>query len=127
MERFDFKSASVAVAAGLEVLTGAMLFAAPSLVAKLLFGSEMNASGDALGRIAGLVMLCLAADCFPRAKGAPPFLPLLALSLFAAVFLVFVGIHGATVGVLLWAAAAAHLIIAVLLARAWVEHRHAAK
>jgi hypothetical protein len=35
----------VAAAAGLEVVTGAGLIVAPSLLARLLFGSEMNASG----------------------------------------------------------------------------------
>ena len=107
-------------------MTGAALFAAPSLVARLLFGSDMNASGDAIGRIAGLVLLCLAVGCFPRASAAPPLAPLLALSLLAAIFLIIVGIQGVTVGVLLWPAAAAHLILAILVARAFMETRRAA-
>jgi hypothetical protein len=60
MAGLDSKSAPAAAAAGLEVLTGATLFLAPSFAARLLFGSDLNASGDAVGRIAGLVMLCLA-------------------------------------------------------------------
>ncbi len=36
-----------AAAAGLEVVTGAGLVVAPSLLARLLFGSEMNASSAA--------------------------------------------------------------------------------
>jgi hypothetical protein len=56
-----------AATAGLEVMTGAGLVVAPSLLARLLFGSEMNASGDLVGRISGLVMLCLALGCWPRA------------------------------------------------------------
>ena len=51
-----------AAAAGLEVVTGAGLVVAPSLLARLLFGSEMNL----VGRISGLVMLCLAVGCWPR-------------------------------------------------------------
>jgi hypothetical protein len=35
-----------AAAAGLEVVTGAGLVIVPSLLARLLFGSEMNAAGD---------------------------------------------------------------------------------
>ena len=50
----------IAAAAGLEVVTGAGLVVAPSLLAGLLFGSEMNAAGDLVARISGLVMLCLA-------------------------------------------------------------------
>ena len=48
-----------AAAAGLEVVTAAGLVVAPSLLARLLFGSEMNASGGLVGRISGLVMLHL--------------------------------------------------------------------
>ena len=113
-------------AAGLEMLTGAGLIAAPSFMARLLFGSEMGASGDAVGRISGLVMLCLAAGCWPRDSQQlrPQALaPLLALSLLATAYLIVVGLSGATVGVLLWPAAALHLILAILLVRAWAGAR----
>lgn len=118
MIEFDSKSAPAAAAAGLEILTGAALLVAPSLVARLLFGSGMNAGGDALGRIAGLVMLCLAVGCLPRASSPPPLVSLFALSLVAAIFLAVAGMQGVTVGVLLWPAAAVHLILAIFLARA---------
>jgi hypothetical protein len=110
-------------AAGLEVVTGVGLVAAPSLLAKLLFGSEVNASGDLAGRISGLVILCLALGCWPRAsvgEDRQALAPLIALSLLAAVYLIYVGMLGANVGVLLWPAAATHLILAILLARAWM-------
>ena len=111
----------VAAAAGLEVVTGAGLVVAPSLLARLLFGSEMNASGDLVGRISGLVMLCLALGCWPRAfegEDRQALAPLIALSLLATVYLIYVGMGGVNVGVLLWPAAATHLILAILLARA---------
>jgi hypothetical protein len=116
----------VAAATGLEVATGAGLVVVPSLLARLLFGSEMNASGELVGRISGLVMLCLALGCWPRAfKGEDrqTLAPLLALSVLAALFLIYVGIRGVHVGVLLWPAAAAHLILAILLARTWMGPR----
>ncbi len=118
----------IAAAAGLEVVTGAGLIIAPSLLARLLFGSEMNAAGDLVARISGLVMLCFALGCWPRAfKGEDrqTLTPLLALSLLAAVFLIYVGIRGMNVGALLWPAAAAHLILAILLARTWMRRRAA--
>ncbi len=118
----------VAAAAGLELLTGVGLVVAPSLLARLLFGSEMNASGDLVARISGLVMLCLALGCWPRAfegEDRQAVVPLLALSVLATVFLIYVGMGGVNVGVLLWPAAAAHLILAVLLARAWMSPRAA--
>ena len=118
----------IAAAAGLEIVTGVGLVVAPSLLARLLFGSEMNATGDLVGRIAGLVMVCLALGCWPRTfKGEDrqTLGPLFALSLLATVFLIYVGIGGVNVGVLLWPAAAAHLILAILLARSWMSRRAA--
>ncbi len=119
---------AAAAAAGLEVVTGAGLVVAPSLLARLLFGSEMNASGDLVGRISGLVILCLALGCWPRAferDNRQELAPLLALSLLATIYLIYVGMGGVNVGVLLWPAAAAHLILAILLARAWMSRRAA--
>ena len=118
----------VAAAAGLEVVTGAGLVVAPSLLARLLFGSEMNASGDLVGRISGLVMLCLALGCWPRAfegEDRQALAPLIVLSLLATIYLIYVGMGGVNVGVLFWPAAATHLILAILLARAWMSRRAA--
>ena len=112
-------------AAGLEVVTGLGLVVEPLLLARLLFGSDLNAAGEATSRIAGLVMLCLAAGCWPRAAGAEAhaLAPLMALSWLAAAFLIVTGLIGTTVGMFLWPAAALHLILAVLLTRAWMESR----
>ena len=105
-------------AAGLEILTGVTLLVAPSLVTRFLFGSDLNAAGDATARISGIVMLCLAAGCWPRAGESgrhQAVVPLVVLSWLAAAFLAFTGLIGATVELLLWPAAALHLILAVLL------------
>jgi hypothetical protein len=67
-------------------------------------------------------------SCWPRAfegENRQALAPLLALSLLATVFLIYVGIGGVNVGVLLWPAAAAHLILAILLVRAWMSGRAA--
>jgi hypothetical protein len=40
----------------------------PSFVSRLLFGAELMPPADAVGRISGLVMLCLAAGCWPSAS-----------------------------------------------------------
>jgi hypothetical protein len=113
----------IRAASGLEVLTGLGLVVAPSLLARLLFGSDLNAAGEATGRIAGLVMVCLAAGCWPRDAEislSGGLIPPAALSWLAAAFLVVSGAIGANVGLLLWPAAALHLILAVLLTRAWM-------
>jgi hypothetical protein len=115
-------------ASGLEVLTGAGLVATPSLLARLLFSSDLNAAGEATARIAGIVMVCLAAGCWPRAGSAeaPALAPLMVLSWLAAAFLVVTGFMGGNVGIVLWPAAAAHLILAVLLTRAEMKSRGSA-
>ena len=87
-------------------------------------GLIIPASGDLAGRIAGLVIVCLALGCWPRAsvgEDRQALAPLIALSLLAAVYLINIGTVGANVGVLLWPAAATHLILAILLARAWMK------
>jgi hypothetical protein len=123
---FTPATAPVFAAAGLEMLTGSGLIVAPSPLARLLFGSEMGGSGDLVGRIAGLVMLCLAVGCWPgpSERGSHRSLaPLLALSVLAALYLLVVGVGGANAGVLLWPAFAAHAILAGLLARVWIANR----
>jgi hypothetical protein len=110
-------------ASGLEVLTGLGLIIAPSLLARLLFGSDLNAAGEATGRISGFVMLCLAAGCWPSAGDGgrhQALIPLVALSWLAAAFLAITGLIGANVGLLLWPAAVLHLILAILLTWTWV-------
>jgi len=112
-------------ASGLEVLTGLGLVVEPSLLARLLFGSDLNGAGEATGRIAGLVMICLAAGCWPRdaeISKSQGLIPLAALSWLATAFLV-VSALGANVGLLLWPAAALHLILAVLLTRTFMASR----
>jgi hypothetical protein len=112
----------IRTASGIEVLTGITLVTAPSSLARLLFGSGLNAAGEATCRIAGLVMLCLALGCWPRGGDdsgrRQALLPMTALSWLTAAFLVLFGLIGAKVGLLLWPAASLHLILAVLLTRA---------
>jgi hypothetical protein len=112
-------------AAGLEILTGATLFAAPSLLAELLFAAPLTAPGPTMGRVAGLAILCLAIGCWPRRaeQGRPPrALPgLWLLSAVVATYLIYLGVNGAPVGVLFWPASVTHLALAVLLAGLWLR------
>jgi hypothetical protein len=86
------------VASGLEVLTGLGLVVAPSVLARLLFGSDLNGAGEATGRIAGLVMLCLAIGCWPAdAESHKALIPLVAASWLAAAFLIECGSEQARV------------------------------
>jgi hypothetical protein len=110
-------------AAGLEVVTGLGLIVVPSLLARFLFGSDLNVVGEATGRISGLVMLCLAAGCWPHTDEGGrhrALVSLVALSWVAAAFLLITGLVGTNVGVLLWPAAAFHLVLAILLTWTWL-------
>jgi hypothetical protein len=112
-------------ASALEMLTGAALLVAPSVLARLLFGSALNESGETVGRISGLVMLCLAWGCWLGESGSSALAPMLALNALAALYLVFIGLGGANAGVLLWPAAALHLVLAIFLAPSLAASRRA--
>jgi len=124
--RFRATTTPVMAAAALEILTGAGLIAAPSQLARLLFAAGMGGSGDLVGRIAGIVMVCLATACWPRTESSSPqtLVPLFALSLLGAIYLLVVGVSGPNAGPLLWPAFVAHAVLAALLARAWLTSRH---
>ncbi|MBV9287109.1 MAG: hypothetical protein JO288_04675, partial [Hyphomicrobiales bacterium] len=49
----------------LEIVTGTLLFFAPSSVALAVFGQGMTASGEAVGRCAGIALVFLALACMP--------------------------------------------------------------
>jgi len=107
----------VAVAAVVEVTSGLVLIIRPSLFVWLLFGAELPAAGRALGRLAGFAVLALALACWPgvaaEARAAPR--ALLAFSLFTTIYLIYLGVRGEPVGILLWPVAILHGALMVLL------------
>ena len=107
------------VAAGAEVVTALVLIVDPGLFAHLLFGGELSRSGQGLGRLGGFALLALAWVCLPsKAAGWSPIPALrafLLFSLFSAIYLIFLGVRGADVGIILWPAAIAHAVLAALL------------
>jgi len=110
----------VMLAAGVEVATGAVLIAAPSLFSTLLFGGELGAAGTAIARLGGIALLSLVAAVWPHG-GTAPVSALRAMLLFSAgcaLYLVSFGFRAETVGVILWPAAVAHGVLGILLARA---------
>ena len=127
----DAKTVWVAVAAGFEGLVGVALFADPSLLMRLLFASDLTPAGQEMGRVAGLGLLALALACLPRPGAGETSTAtiegLLLLSVLVTVYLVYLGFSAASVGVLLWPAAATHLALAILLARVWINKPRAAQ
>ena len=98
--------------------TGAALLAFPSIVLRMLFGAEVGGAGEVTGRIAGIALIGLGVACWPDGSTRPALRGMLTYSLFAMLFLVYVGVRGASVGVLLWPAVMVHAILVALLLRA---------
>jgi hypothetical protein len=106
------------VAAIAEAATGLALLVAPSLVGELLLGEALAGPAATVARVAGLALIGLGLACWP----GPPRLGMLAYGAAVAIFLAWVGISGASAGVLLWPAVVLHLMLSASIALSW---RHA--
>ena len=110
----------IAVATALEVGIGLALIIDSSLIARLLFGEGVSGTALALGRVAGLGFVSFGLACWPssehRSQG-PALRGLLCYNLLVTIYLLYLGIRGAWVGVLLWPAAALHAVLTFLLIR----------
>lgn len=109
----------LAFAAIAEVVTGLALIAAPSLVARLLLGTELSGVAVAVGRLAGIGLSSLGLACWP--SGEPTRAALCGMTtygLLVTLYLVYLGVRGEWVGPLLWPAVALHAVLTLLLARA---------
>lgn len=115
------------VAAGTEVVTGLALIFVPTVFVQLLFPGELSVPGRALAPLAGFGLLSLALACwpsqFPGGSAASALRAFLLFSALAAVYLIYWGVVGSGVGVLLWPAAIFHGILALLLGLVWVRAR----
>ncbi|MCE9607600.1 MAG: hypothetical protein K8U03_22155 [Planctomycetia bacterium] len=116
----------LAFAALAEAATGAALIVAPSLVARLLLGTELSGVADAVGRVAGISLLSLSIACWPGKKPTRAALGGMATyGLLVTFYLLYLGIRGEWVGPLLWPAVALHAVLTLLLARAWLSAKTA--
>ncbi len=107
----------LAIVALAEAGTGAVLLAYPPVVVQLLFGLEIEGSGIIMSRIAGIALIGLGVSCWPGKSALQPLNGMLTYSALAMLYLVYIGIRGEAVGLLLWPAVAAHVIFVVLLVR----------
>jgi hypothetical protein len=121
-----YESISIAVAAAIEAGTGLVLVSFPSLFVRLLFGVELSEPGQIVGRLAGFCLIALVLACWPRrgteGEAASSLRALLVLSVLVALYLVYLGIGSSFVGPLLWPAVVLHSVVAIFLARAWVQN-----
>ncbi len=113
----------LAFAAILEVGTGLVLMADPSIVTALLLGVDVSGVGTVLGRTFGIALLALGVACWPgqeRAdRGLAPFLAMLAYNGLVALYLAYLGLVWHLHGLLLWPGVALHAGVALLLLWFW--------
>jgi len=107
------KKVLVFAAAG-EIATGLALLVVPSLVGQLLLGTDLTGAAVMVARVAGIALIALGVACWP----GTPVVGMLTYSAAVTLYLGFLGISGASSGVLLWPAVVLHLILTALLARA---------
>ncbi len=101
------------LAAGGEAATGLALLLVPSLVGQLLLGVELTGIATTVARVTGIALIGLAVACWP----GPPRIGMLIYGAAVALYLAYVGVSGASSGILLWPAVVLHAIIAALLIR----------
>ena len=107
----------MATAAGFEAATGLVLLVSPSLVTRLLIGSDIDGAAIIVANVAGLALLSLAIACWPRADGTgrTSCVALLMYNLMVALLLAEVGASATASGVLLWPAVLTHVLLTTLL------------
>jgi len=114
----------LAFAALAEAATGLALIVVPSVVARLLLGTELSGIAVAIGRVAGISLLSLGFACWPgREPTRAPLCGMATYGLLVTLYLLHLGIRGEWVGPLLWPAVALHGLLTLLLARAWFRFR----
>jgi hypothetical protein len=117
------KKTILALAAIAEAGTGVILLASPSIVVRLLFAAEIGGAGVSMSRLAGIALLGLGVACWPGHSAAQPLGGMLTYSALAMLYLIFFGVRGGAVGLLLWPGVVVHAILIVLLGGAWLEQR----
>jgi hypothetical protein len=103
-------------AAVAEAFTGLALLIVPSLVGRLLLGEEFTGIAIPVARVAGIALIALGIACWP----GPPLVGMLIYSALVALYLAYLGFAAGLTGVFLWPAVALHIVLSILLGRAWL-------
>ena len=108
----------MAIACAAEAATGLGLLAAPSMVVRLVLGSDIAGVSIVLANIAGITLIALAIACWPRVEptaSRTPYAAMFVYNLLIALLLAEVAATGTAEGVLLWPVVVLHLVVAVLI------------
>ena len=97
---------------------GLTLLVYPPIAIRLLLGAEIIGAGDVVSRFAGIGLIGLGVACWPNGSARRALHGMLTYGTLAVLYLVYLGVRGEAVGLLLWPAVAAHAILAALLLRA---------
>jgi hypothetical protein len=108
------------VAAVVEAATGLALIIVPSLIGRLLFGTEFTGVANPAARVTGIALLALGVGCWP---GSTAFCGMLTYSALVTLYLLSLAIRGEWVGPLFWPVVVIHALLTALLARAWFQSR----
>jgi hypothetical protein len=96
----------------IEAATGVALIVVPSLVGRLLLGTELTGVASPVARVAGIALISLGVACLPNSTA---FRGMLTYSLLATLYLFYLAIRGEWVGPLLWPAVVLHAVLTVSL------------
>ena len=104
-----------------EAATGLGLLIVPSLVGQWLLGEELTGVAIPVARVLGISLIALSVACWP----GTPLVGMLTYSAAVALYLGSIGYAGKWGGGLLWPAVVLHSILTVVLAYAFISHKHA--
>ena len=110
----------LALAAIGEAATGLGLVIIPSIVCRLLFGTELSGVSIPMARVTGIALVGLGVACWPNCTAL---CGMLTYGTFVMMYLTYLGIRGEWVGPLLWPAVALHAVLTLLLGRVWFKRQ----
>jgi hypothetical protein len=105
-------------AAVAEAATGLALIVVPSLVGRLLFGTELSGVAIPVARAFGIALIALGIACW---SGRAALCGMLTYSAVITLYLAYVGFAAGFVGFLLWPAVVLHAGITIILGLAWFK------
>ena len=111
----------LALASVAEAGTGVILLACPPIVVRLLFAAEISGDGVIMSRLAGIALIGLGAACWPGNSAVQQLYGMLTYSTLAMLYLMYIGVRGEAVGLLLWPAVVVHAVLIALLIGAWLK------
>jgi hypothetical protein len=103
-------------AAVAEAATGLALLIVPSLVGQLLLGADLGGIAIPVARVAGIALTALGIACWPGSS----LVGMLTYSTVVTLYLAYLGFAAGLAGVFLWPAVTLHLVLSILLGRAWL-------